>query len=177
MLTLLLLRHAKAAPGEATTADFDRPLTGRGRRAAQAIGRRVAALGPMPERVLCSPARRARQTWEIVAEELPTRPDTVIDEALYDFGDGQRLLVVLAARADGAETVMIVGHNPAIESLARRLAATGDANALARLSDKYPTGGLAVLRFATSDWSAIANRRGQLLSFTRPRDLAPEERE
>src|SRR6478736_6368217 len=90
---LLLLRHAKAVVGE-DMEDFDRPLALRGEEAAQAIGRYMAEHGLVPDLVLCSPARRTSQTWEIAARELP-EAEVHLVEALYDFGSGDALLQVI----------------------------------------------------------------------------------
>ena len=94
MLKLFLLRHAKSSWTDPGLDDLDRSLNARGLRAAAAIGRFMRQSKLMPELVLCSPARRARETWKLVAEELRTAPRVIIDEGIYDFGNGGRLLEV-----------------------------------------------------------------------------------
>ena len=74
MLNLMLLRHAKSSLAEAGQEDSDRSLNDRGRLAATAMGRYMASHSLVPQLVLCSPARRARETWGLVAGELKTVP-------------------------------------------------------------------------------------------------------
>jgi phosphohistidine phosphatase len=70
-----------------------------------------------------------------------------------------------------AETVMLVGHNPGLGSLASLLAGSGDAKALANLHGKFPTAAIAILGFDVGEWDALAPGNGRLLAFMRPRDL------
>ena len=170
MLTLMLLRHAKAAVAEADEQDINRDLTPRGRRAAQAMGRFIEARGPKPELVLCSPARRARETWQLVARELSNAPPPTIDAKLYDFGDGSALLESLNRHGEERNTVLIVGHNPAIVELAVKLVRNGDLKLLAKLKSKYPTGALATIQFDSRSWLGIVGK-GELKAFIRPKDL------
>ena len=171
MLTLLLLRHAKSSwPGD-DTADIDRPLNARGKRAAEAIGRHLAASGPMPQRVLCSPARRTRNTWDVLSAGLKAEPDFIVDDALYDFGDGNRLLECLARRGGEASVLMLIGHNPAIGELANWLTGHGDKTLRGRMAKKYPTGALAVIGLPAGNWRALRQGSGELLAFTRPKEL------
>lgn len=171
MPTLMLLRHAKSSWSDAETADVDRPLSPRGRRAAQAMGRFIAVEMPGPDLVLCSPARRARETWKFVAAELKSAPKLTIEEAIYDFGNGSRLLDVVQKRAGAAQRVMIVGHNPSIERLAVRLATAGDGKLRGRMARKYPTAALAVIDFESGGWAELPEAGGSLERFVRPKDI------
>ena len=170
MLTLMLLRHAKAGDPEAGEKDIDRKLTRRGKRAAQAMGRYLAANGLTPDMVLCSPSRRTQETWRLAALEMPSQLPAIVDPALYAFGDGGALLDNLVRHAGKTATVLIVGHNPSIQELALRLSATGDKKLRARLKTKYPTGALATITFEFDNWSS-AVQGGVLTGFVRPRDL------
>ena len=167
---LLLLRHAKAVIGEGNMRDIDRPLAPRGERAAKLMGRYMADNDLIPARVLCSPARRTRQTWEIAAAELP-KIETRIVHALYDFGDGEALLSVIRQEGGGASRLLLVTHNPATQTLALSLAGSGGQALRQQMMEKYPTAGLAVLSFPGEDWAATAEGAGRLEAFLRPRDL------
>ncbi len=171
MLTLMLLRHAKSSWSDAQTADLDRPLSPRGRHAAQAMGRFIVSENLAPDLVLCSPARRARETWKYVAAELKSAPKVIIEETIYDFGNGSRLLDALRKRAGTAKRVMIVGHNPSMERVAVRLATTGDEKLRGRLARKYPTAALAVIGFEASAWDQLPESGGSLERFVRPKDI------
>ncbi|MGH3694028.1 MAG: SixA phosphatase family protein [Pseudonocardiaceae bacterium] len=111
--TLILLRHAKSAwPPD--TPDALRPLAERGRRDAPAAGRWLRAhLGPI-DHVVCSPAVRAVQTWDLVAAQLDTKPSVRHDERLYDASAAD-LLAVTQELAPQASTAALVGHNPGLE--------------------------------------------------------------
>jgi phosphohistidine phosphatase len=174
MLRLFLFRHAKSSWTDPGLDDHDRPLNPRGRKAAPLVGRFMRVQKLVPDLVLCSPARRARETWKLASGELGTAPRLLMEEALYDFGNGGRILETVRAKASSAKSVMVVGHNPSIERLAQRLIGKGDAKLRKRLADKYPTGALAVISFDTNDWNAIEDGKGTLAVFTRPRDLAKE---
>jgi len=174
MLRLMLLRHAKSSWASPGMDDKDRPLSPRGARAAPAIGAYMRGHELVPKLVLCSSARRARDTWNLVANELTMLPKLIVDDTLYDFGDGRRLMQALVTKAAGAQAVMIVGHNPAIENLARRLIGKGDAKLRQLLQSKYPTGALTIIDFNTKSWGEVKDGSGILSAFTRPRDLEVE---
>lgn len=166
---LLLLRHAKAVIGEGMD-DVDRPLAPRGEQAAQAMGRHMAAHGLVPDLVLCSPARRTSQTWEIAARELPETQVHLV-EALYDFGSGAELLDVVRAQGGSARRLLLVTHNPATQNLAITLAGSGDRDLRRQMIAKYPTAGLAVLGFSGRSWAELAEDQGRLEAFVTPRGL------
>ena len=166
---LLLLRHAKAVLGEGLE-DFDRPLAPRGEKAAEAMGRYMAENGLAPDLVLCSPARRTAQTWEIAARELPPTELHLLED-LYDFGSGEALLEVIRSRGDMAKRLLLVTHNPATQNLAVALAGSGDKALRRAMIEKYPTAGLTVLTFSAGSWADTAEGQGHLDAFIRPREL------
>lgn len=172
MLRLLLLRHAKSSWTDPGLDDHDRPLNARGQKSAPLIGRFMREQKLNPDLVLCSPARRARETWKLVSAELRSSPRLLMEDGLYDFGNGGRILDTVRAKADTAKTVLVVGHNPSIERLAQRLIGKGDAKLRKRLAEKYPTGALAAISFDAKEWKDIEDGKGTLASFIRPRDLA-----
>lgn len=174
MLDLLLLRHAKSSWDPPGLDDRSRPLTGRGRRAAQAMGRAIAARQLVPDLVLCSPARRTRETWEIAAAELAPAPAFRLEEALYDFGGGSGLLQLLQGLDADVRRVLLVGHNPALENLALQLIGPGGGELAGRLRRKFPTAALAVIRYAVARWQDLTDGQGELAAFIRPRDIIPE---
>lgn len=174
MLRLMLFRHAKSSWTDPGLDDHDRPLNPRGQKSAPLIGRFMRNQKLTPELVLCSPARRARETWKLASAELRTAPRLLVEDALYDFGNGGRILDTVRAKADTAKSVMVVGHNPSIERLAQRLIGKGDVKLRKRLAEKYPTGALAVISFDTGDWDNIEDGKGTLAFFARPRDLTKE---
>lgn len=165
---LYLLRHAKAALAEPGMQDIDRPLNGRGRQACSLVAGYLRQAG-LPDEVLCSAARRTRETLELVAGALDWTPPATHSARLY-LASLPTLLQHIR-KAAGAR-LMLVGHNPGIEELAGELAGSGDREALARLHAKYPTAGLAVISFQVDDWSKVVPRGGRLEAFVTPALLA-----
>jgi phosphohistidine phosphatase len=109
---IIILRHAQAAPSAGAQRDFDRALTAKGREEAQAVGRWFAEHGLRFDRVVSSPAARARETAELA---LPEGTTVAFDAAVYDATPGT-LLSVLDRHAAGGRT-LLVGHNPGLEQL------------------------------------------------------------
>ena len=105
------MRHAKSDWSATAHTDMERPLNGRGAKAARAMGRVLTLADQQPDLVLASPAVRARTTAELAADaggwEAPIR----IADPLYP-GSPQNLFEVVAAEAGGAERVLTVGHDP-----------------------------------------------------------------
>ena len=171
MKRLLLLRHGKSDWSGGGVADFDRPLAPRGIKASARIGEFVRTNLSVPEYCLCSSAVRARQTWALVAETLG--PDIPVKylRSLY-HGSPSRLLAAMQRAPDDAETLLVIGHNPAMEHLAEQLSGPGSKeSALARLRVKYPTAALCVIGFAVTSWASVRPGSGKLQRFVRPKDL------
>ena len=173
MKTLTLLRHAKSDWSGKAGSDFDRPLNARGHRAAQRIGRELAARGMAFDAVLASPAARVVETIEDVAGGYgaPLRPS--YDRRLY-LASPAILLAIVRETDDAAERLLLVGHNPGLEALALLL--TPDkGNALrAELGAKFPTATVAEIRLPIESWREAEPASGNLTRFIRPRDLDPE---
>ena len=171
---LVLLRHAKSAwPDLPDLPDHERPLARRGRRDAPAAGRWLREAGLVPGRVLCSTARRTRETWQLMVPELgATLPPVSYQDAVY-AAHGGTLLEAARQTETGISSLMIIGHNPGIQELALLLAAPdGGAGAglLQRAAAKFPTAAIAVLTFA-GDWPRLGPGRAQLTTFVTPGDL------
>jgi phosphohistidine phosphatase len=167
-MRLWLLRHAKSSWSDAGLRDEDRPLTPRGERAADRIRDYLEAEGIDPELVLCSSALRARQTLGRVLPALGTELDVRIEPILYTF-DADVLLDRLGSISSDVASVLLVGHNPAMQDLALRIADRGDG--LHDLSQKYPTAGLAEIDLDEGSWGTLVDRPGELVRFIVPRHL------
>ena len=119
--------------------------------------------------MLCSSAARAVGTLEGVRAGLPADTVVEVEPGLYG-ASADVLLRRLRGLPEDLPSVMLVGHNPAIENLALGLAGGGDGLALERMAAKYPTGALATLTFegawAGLDWDGAA-----LDGFVVPREL------
>ncbi len=170
MLTLSILRHAKSSWENPGAKDFDRPLAKRGEAAAPRMGAFMAKSGIAPDLILCSPAVRARQTLDLVLPQLTGTPTVEYEEAFY-LAAPSVLLGRVRKIGPKMHHVMIVGHDPGMQGLAMELAGTGDAEALAALARKFPTAGLAVIRFKAREWAKIGPGKGRLDVFMTPKAL------
>lgn len=112
---IVLLRHAKSDRTDAVP-DIQRPLAERGRQDAPVAGQWLRKHVPEIDLVLCSPATRVRQTWDLVAAELDAAPEERDDQRLY-AASAEDLLAVVRQLHDHLQTVLFVGHNPGLEDL------------------------------------------------------------
>ncbi len=164
MRTLYLLRHAKSSWDDPGIPDRERVLAPRGRKASKRIASHLDREGIRPELVLCSPARRTRETLDRIGDALGT-PKVVFDEQLYG-ADNDELLSRLREVPDRFGSVMLVGHNPGIADLLALLAADRSS-----LPGEVPTGALATLSVPVDDWAELAPRSARLDAFVVPREL------
>jgi phosphohistidine phosphatase len=164
-----LLRHAKSSWDDPDLPDRLRPLAPRGVRAAGAMARHLRAAAVAPDLVLCSPARRAVQTWEGVAPGVP--PDTAveIDEAIY-HADADELFARLRDVRSRIRSVLLIGHNPGLQDLAVDLVGSGDVGLRERLLTKFPTGALATID-VPGDWHDLTWGAASVLALVVPREL------
>jgi phosphohistidine phosphatase len=167
---LLLLRHAKSSWDDPARDDHDRPLSARGRRDAEAIASYIRRHKLRPDLVLCSTARRARETLDIVHPALGEAAELRYLRGLYLRGS-EGILAVLRNAAGTAAEVMVVGHNPDMQALALSLAAPGEGGALAKAQAKFPTAALAVLELHDVAWKDLGPGSCRLAQFVRPKDL------
>jgi phosphohistidine phosphatase len=170
MSRLLLLRHAKSSWAVEGQRDRERPLSERGEAAAALMAAAIAERGLLPDRVLCSPALRTRQTLAAIAPSLGKGSSILFLEELYAGQD----TYTRAIRRSGinAARLLVVGHNPRIHATALELIGAGKKSERARLEEKYPTGALAVIGFDIADWALAGANEGRLEAFLRPRDLS-----
>lgn len=163
MPTLILLRHAKSDYPSGVP-DHDRPLAPRGIREGALAGDWLRKHAPTVDAVLCSSATRTRQTLARTDIEAPVQ---YLDR-LYDATPGIVLAEINQVPAE-VQTLLVIGHEPVMSSLALGLAGAGSStDALEAIGHKYPTSGLAVLR-TESPWSALELDGASLVSFHVPR--------
>jgi phosphohistidine phosphatase SixA len=158
MRELILLRHAHAEPGTLGQADMDRPLSSEGLAEAEAAGHWLASQNLVPDCVLCSPARRTRETLEGVLGVIGYVEQRV-EDGIYEADPGA-LIALVDAHPD-AGRLMVVGHNPGLEQLVALLNSgqSGDYRGM-------PSGAIAVL--SIPDDVAIEPGVAQLDAFWWP---------
>ena len=159
MHRLSLLRHAEAA---SASADKERPLTANGLRAMKSLG---AHLTDRPDLVLCSPARRTRETLQALLPE-GERPETRFLDKIYEATPGT-LLELIKENGGDRRHILLVGHNPGIHGLAVILAERGDPALLQNLRLRFDPGTMAVLEFG-EPLSGLLPASGELAAFIAP---------
>jgi len=167
---IILLRHAKSSWDEPGRSDLDRPLNPRGERDARRIGRFMAERGHSADLVLCSPAKRTRETVALLEEGLGRTLPVKIENAIYLAEPGV-LLELLRKAPASAGRVMLVGHDPGMPGLALSLVRDKKGPLVDRLKEKFPTGALAVLHTEADDWRALRPASCSLEAFVVPREL------
>ena len=150
--TLVVVRHSKAEQVAAT--DYERELSDRGRADAAATGEWLASIGVQPDRALVSGAPRAVQTWDALAAGAGWSLDADLDRGLYNAGP-DTALDLMRGVADSCITLVVVGHNPTIASLAQLLDdGEGDVEAGNAMAMGYPTSAAAVFSVGGS-WANL----------------------
>jgi phosphohistidine phosphatase len=168
MHMLHLLRHAKSSWKEGVE-DHERGLNRRGREASRRVGRHLPASVGALDLVLCSSARRTRETLELVLDELATRPRCVIENELY-AASKKELINRLRHLAESIGNVLLIGHNPGLHELAVALADTNSAGFRLLEPDKFPTAARASFRISDA-WSDIGCSRYELVDYVTAESL------
>jgi phosphohistidine phosphatase len=149
---LIVMRHAQAGelPGGP---DIERALTPQGRDDSAAAGAWLRDGGYRPDQVICSAARRARQTWQHVSEVLGGAPALATEQRVYR-ADAAELAEIIREAPEDVRTLMVVGHNPAIGQLAAGLTGTELAFPAAAIAVIEVAGGWAELSLAAKELHA-----------------------
>lgn len=170
MRQIFLMRHAKSSWDDPSQSDFERGLNNRGRKNARIMAKFLGKSHIRPAMILCSAAERTRATYEIIEPKLEGVPAS-FESGLYEAAKGD-LLDRLHLLDDHLPSVMLIGHNPGVERLTSFLCAGhGEEKALSRLSEKFPTGALAILETKVPRWAALGEGDCRLVKFVRPGDL------
>lgn len=168
---LYVLRHAKSSWDDHDAADHERPLSERGRRAVRLLAAHIEAMGIEPELVLCSSARRTRETLE----GLRLSSTVLVEHRMYG-ADADALIERLRSLPADLGSVMLVGHNPAMQMLVLRLAASArggqgeGAEGLEAIRHKLPTGALVTLE-VNDVWAQVDLGSAELIGYVRPKAL------
>jgi phosphohistidine phosphatase len=164
---LYVLRHAKSSWDDPELADHERPLSKRGRRASDLIAEHLERERITPALILCSSARRTRETLDRIAPAIGADAEIQIEGGLYGAG-AEGLLDRLSGVPEGVESVMLIGHNPGVQELA--IAIAGGDPAVSAMRAKFPTGALATLEL-DGVWRDLAPGAASLVAFVKPREL------
>jgi phosphohistidine phosphatase len=161
------LRHAKSSWSDPTLADHERPLAPRGRRDAKRIAKHLVDLGVTPELVLCSSAKRTRETLKRVERAFAGAATVTVEAELYG-ASAEALLERVRIVPGEVASLMLIGHNPGLQDLGLLLASTGPE--VEQLEAKFPTAALATLTVPES-WSRLSPGDAVLASYVVPKQL------
>lgn len=173
MLTLMMLRHAKAEAAQHGD-DRARALTAKGRADAARLAAYCASERLDFDEALVSAAVRTRQTAEIVVQGLGRAITFAADDDLYNATAAALLERISGVESD-RRNLLVVGHNPGIMDASARLARCGDLRDLHRLQNRFAPCTLAVIRFESETWQEACASGGRLDDLVTPEDLAPAD--
>lgn len=166
MKTLVLMRHGKSSWENKALRDFDRPLTPRGRGAAELMGEELRQRGLHFDLVLASPARRAAETLQLFESAFGAGLDIRFDEDVY--AASWRTLLKTVQRTDRkAGSLLIVGHNPGLQNLAVELALKDEAG----MASHFPTATVVMLTLPVKSWKEVQPGTGSAELFLKPKDV------
>lgn len=170
MKKISFLRHAKSDWALPFASDHDRSLAERGKNASQQMKEFFSNKKELFEIVFSSTAMRAVETIEIVRKALK-KTDVIFNKDLYTFEDNV-LIEIISQISDDYSSVLIVGHNPAIQEAVLRLSSSNSSSELIyRIQAKYPTGAFSSLSSDISSWKHIGDTLFELTDFVCPKDL------
>ncbi|WP_028652192.1 SixA phosphatase family protein [Nocardioides halotolerans] len=162
MKTLVVMRHAKAEQSGAS--DIERQLTDRGLVDATEAGQWLANRGIEPDQALVSEAVRAQQTWEAVNDGGGWDLEATSNDALYEAGT-ETALDLVRETDELIRTLVVVGHNPTIASLAALLDdGEGDDEASTEVTLGFPTSALAVFSY-DGDWEDLDEASASVVAY------------
>jgi len=167
MKSLYLLHHAKSSWNDASLDDHDRPLSERGRHAAKMMARYLKRSKITPDLVICSTTVRAIQTLDPIVKAV--NPVAIILKREIYAGTQQGLWEQLRKIPESAKSVLLIGHNPALQNLALELAQADKLLPFAR--EKFPTCAMARFRFHGA-WKSSEPHGAALASFIAPKTIA-----
>jgi phosphohistidine phosphatase len=169
MKSLYLLRHAKSSWKDPGLNDHDRPLSKRGRHAAKMMARYFRQSKIAPDFVISSTALRAQETLHPIVKAAKKPPKVVLKREIYR-GTQQALWEQLWGLPDSAKSVLLIGHNPALEDLAQELAQAEADKLLPSAGEKFPTCAMASFRF-DGGWKTLKPHVAVLASFITPKAI------
>ncbi len=167
MKQLFLLRHAQALPADGAS-DIERKLTPNGQADARALGTTMKNKNYQPDLVLCSPAKRTKETLEHLIESLEECPVETVP-GIYHGTRGD-LFHLIQNVSDDVKALLLIGHNPVIHELAATLAQEDSPALMSRLAGGYAPGTLSALDCACEKWADIQAASNPLTDFMEPLD-------
>ena len=165
-LYLYIMRHAKSDWSGPQISDFERPINKRGTKNAMRIGQWMNENNHIPQKIISSPALRAKETIELVTEQISkfNLEDLTYEDELYLAGFTQ-LIEFINTYKDKVQSLMLVGHNPGIENLVNYLCdRSGDKETI------VTTANLFIFKFSSDSFNTAVDTI-ELVEAIKPREL------
>jgi phosphohistidine phosphatase len=161
--TLILIRHTKSNWGDFSEPDFDRPIKKDRIDDAKNMASALKDLGLAPDLIICSPAKRTRQTAEYFCDKLNYDFDKIqFDKRIYEC-TAEDILQVIRETDDDVKTLVVIGHNPSLTHLANMF--------IENSIDEIPTTGVVWLEFAIKNWEIYKLTPCKLKAFLTPKTI------
>ncbi len=172
MKKIILMRHAKSSRADPTAEDIDRPLNARGRISAATMGAWLAEQDVHPDHVILSPARRSSETWDRLKTFIGRKGKAQAQATKEAYmASPDQLLAILQKSPDAAETVFLIGHQPGIGALARKLANGSVPSNCSRAFREFPTAATAILTADIKEWSKLKYGKAEFNKFALPKEV------
>ncbi|MEE9375699.1 MAG: histidine phosphatase family protein [Rhizobiaceae bacterium] len=167
MKRLYILRHAKSSWAQPGTGDIDRCLNDRGLEQIKLLNDWLSNSQQPIDHVICSPSRRTQETLAGLRSNFTNSSISIID-SLY-LGELDSYLSTLGEQR--ADHILLIGHNPTCDELARYLASPKSPAAKKLMAHHFSTGTVAVLDFDKEHWSELSQASCKLVELVRPKEL------
>ena len=163
---LYIMRHAKSDWSSSRTSDFERPINGRGRRNSARVGKWMSDNNHIPQRIVSSPAIRAKETIELVIAQITkfNHENLIFQDDLYLAGFTQ-LMEIINTYQNDAQSLMLIGHNPGIENLVNYLCSQSGNS-----ETSVTTANLFIFEYADHHFNPVADSC-KLIEAIKPREL------
>lgn len=178
MLDLFILRHAKSSWNDEIFDDFERTLNQRGKKNAQLMGQYFVSRAVQPDIVYCSKAKRCRATLKHLLSQGFSPLDQLYLNDLY-LATSEEVLGIIKNTPGTVNSLMIIGHNPGLETLILKLCKDKTAPDYLSIKEKYPTAGFVHIKFeldtGSLSWSNLAPNSGTLYCYQTPKQLLAQD--
>ena len=162
MKRIIFVRHGKTEAWEFGKNDFDRELTKRGISDCELMAKSLAKENILPQVIHSSSAIRALQTTKLLAKKLNLQDNIILkNQNLYEYVSTQDIQDLVEESDELNDTLMIVGHNPWISSVAGMLSKNFNA--------MLPTCGIVVLEYKTDTWQDVQPGKGKIIYYKTPK--------
>ena len=159
MIKLYIIRHAKSSWKDMTLSDFNRPLNKRGKRNAPLMGERLKKRKVSPDLILSSPALRAKNTAELIADKVNYSKKIVFNENIYSSTE-MGLHKIIKNTNDKHKTLFLIGHNSELNMLVEDYVA---------FNENIVTCGIVEIEFECKKWKDISKKNAKFISFDYPK--------